>query len=164
MLEVTAYHEAGHALVALLAGAKVRSLTIDPDWDDGPARTGDTQIRWSRRLPASEYQRRAIQVALAGPVAEMLYTGDPFHPAHVAEWQGDWRDAWQLAAGQYPGESQRMQALEQVSIALYRQLNSEPWWSMLAALADELLAHETLESEQIQEILEPWWGDQYGLH
>ncbi len=31
MSEISAYHEAGHALRAIYIGARVRSVTIDPD-------------------------------------------------------------------------------------------------------------------------------------
>ena len=43
MSELTAYHEAGHAFVAISVGVNVRSVTIRPDDDDGPERFGDTQ-------------------------------------------------------------------------------------------------------------------------
>ena len=36
MSEISAYHEAGHAFVAVYVGARVRSVTIAPDRDDGP--------------------------------------------------------------------------------------------------------------------------------
>ncbi len=82
MTEVTAYHEAGHVLVALLLGARVKQVTIAPDDDDGPRRFGDTQIVWRRsRLTEQQLAENAVQVSLAGPAAEMIYTGDPFHPA-----------------------------------------------------------------------------------
>ena len=38
--EITAFHEAGHVYAAIFVGAKVRSVTIDPDNDDGPNRSG----------------------------------------------------------------------------------------------------------------------------
>ncbi|MCA9079144.1 MAG: hypothetical protein KDA58_01245, partial [Planctomycetaceae bacterium] len=82
MAELVAYHEAGHAYVALQLGARVLSLTIDPDWDDGPQRYGDTEIAWDTdELTDEEFRHHSILVALAGPVAEMIHTGDPFHPA-----------------------------------------------------------------------------------
>ena len=34
MPEIVAYHEAGHALMALLLGGKVKHATIEPDDDD----------------------------------------------------------------------------------------------------------------------------------
>src|SRR5579863_4685196 len=48
MPELIAYHEAGHALMAVLLGGKVKQVTIEPDDDDGPARQGDTQVYWRR--------------------------------------------------------------------------------------------------------------------
>lgn len=156
-MEPTAYHEAGHAYVAVYLGAKVRSVTIDPDNDDGPERFGDTQIIWRRsRLSEKQFRERAIQVSLAGPVAEMLYTGDPFHPGLVAEWAHDWQAAWELADLLFVDQRKRLEYLEQMTGVLYRLLDSEPHWSAVAALADHLLAHETLESEEVRDIISDW--------
>lgn len=157
MSEIVAYHEAGHALMAVLLGGKVKQVTIDPDNDDGPARQGDTQIRWRRsRYSDQEFAQIAIQVCLAGPVAEMIYSGDPYHPGMVAEWASDWRSAWEAAIPLFPIESQRLDYLERVSIQLYHRINQDHIWAALAALADNLLAHDTLESEEVQEILSDW--------
>lgn len=156
MSELTAYHEAGHALMAALLGGHVRQMTIDPDNDDGPLRTGDTQVVWRRGLSEKEFALKAVQVSLAGPVAEMLYSGDPYHPGMVAEWSGDWRDAWEQASQFHPEARARMDFLEQISIQLYHQLNGDDLWPALAALADNLLAHETLDREQITEVLSGW--------
>lgn len=156
-MEPTAYHEAGHAYVAVYLGAKVRSVTIDPDNDDGPARFGDTQIIWRRsRLSEKQFRERAIQVSLAGPVAEMLYTGDPFHPGLVAEWAHDWQAAWEMAELLFVDQRKRLSYLEDLTGVLYRLLDSEPHWSAVAALADNLLAHETLESEEVRDIINDW--------
>src|SRR6187401_3483723 len=96
--ELVAYHEAGHVLLAVLLGARIRSVTIEPDRDDGPERYGDTQILWPRgRWSAREQAEKDVQVALAGPVAEMIHSGDPFHPGFVAEWAADWQAAWMAA-------------------------------------------------------------------
>ena len=157
MCEVTAYHEAGHALVAIYVGARVRSMTIEPDRDDGPARHGDTQIEWPLdRFTEQEFHEKSAWVALAGPVAEMIYSGEPYHPGLVAEWAADWTEAWEVAARLVPDERQRLRYLEQVTVQLYRFLNMDGHWSALAAVVDQLLAHETLEAEQIEEIVVPW--------
>lgn len=156
MSELTAYHEAGHALVAVLLGGRVRQVTIDPDNDDGPRRSGDTQIRWRSGIPEQKFAEITVQVSLAGPVAEMIYSGEPEHPGLVPEWSADWRDAWNAAAITWPDERKRMQHLEQVSIDLYRRLNEGIYWEALASLADNLLAHETLDTEQVNEIIQEW--------
>jgi len=156
MPELIAYHEAGHALMAFLLGGEVRLVTIEPDHDDGPDRSGDTQVLWRRAgFSDREFAQCAVQVCLAGPVAEMIYSGDPYHPGLVAEWAADWRQAWEAAAPLHPDQRQRLAYLEQISIQLYRWLK-EDLWEGLAALADNLLAHETLEGEQVAEIVGPW--------
>jgi ATP-dependent Zn protease len=147
-MELDAYHEAGHAYMAIRLGGRVTLVSIEPESDDGPRRSGETQVRWSRKLTERQLCERAIQVALAGPVAEMLYSGSPYHPGLVAEWAQDWQMARQQA--------QRIEFLERMTVALYRQLDVEPHWSAIAALADHLLAHETLEGTQVREIVGDW--------
>jgi ATP-dependent Zn protease len=159
MSEIVAYHEAGHALMALVLGGEVQIVTIDPDRDDGPHREGDTQVLWRRsRDGEKEYARKAVEVSLAGPVAEMIYSGDPYHPGLVAEWAADWREAWEAAMPLFADERKRLRYLEDVSIRLYHRLQDEDLWAALASLADHLLAHETLEGEQVEEIVSEWLG------
>lgn len=159
MTELTAYHEAGHALMAHLLGGKVKHVTIEPDHDDGPDRYGDTQVLWRRsQFSEKELAQRTVQVCLAGPVAEMIYSGDPFHPGLVPEWAADWQGAWESAILLHRGERQRLEYLEQISIQLYHRLKEDDLWSALASLADHLLAHETLDNEQVEEILVEWLG------
>jgi hypothetical protein len=155
--EILAYHEAGHALMALLLGGDVRRVTIEPDGDELPDRDGDTMVAWRpSEWSEREFAANSVQVSLAGPVAEMLYSGDPFHPALVIEWSADWREAWQAAARLHPRERQRLEYLERTSIRLYHLLDREDLWAALAALADNLLAYETLDGEQIEEIVRAW--------
>ncbi|MGC3969724.1 MAG: hypothetical protein QM775_21050 [Pirellulales bacterium] len=157
MSDLLAFHEVGHALVAHLLGGEVQCVTIKPDRDDGPRREGDTQVLWRRsRMTEKEFARTSVQVSLAGPVAEMIYSGEPYHPGLVAEWAADWSEAWQAAALLHSDEKRRLRYLEDTSIELYHRLKSDDYWSALAALADHLLAHETLEAEQVEEIVGEW--------
>ena len=67
MPELIAYHEAGHALMAVLLDGKVKQVAIEPDNDDGPDRQGDTQVVWRRTgLSDKEFAKIAVQVSLAG--------------------------------------------------------------------------------------------------
>lgn len=157
MSELIAYHEAGHALMALMLGGEVRLVTIEPDNDDGPARQGDTQVLWRRSIDGEkEFAKKAVQVSLAGPVAEMIYSGEPYHPGYVAEWAADWREAWEAAVPLHADERKRLKYLEDVSIQLYHRLKDVNLWSALASLADNLLAHQSLEGEQVKEIVGEW--------
>ncbi|MDG2224094.1 MAG: hypothetical protein P8L85_22120 [Rubripirellula sp.] len=157
MSEVSAYHEAGHAFVAFYVGARVRSVTIDPDRDDGPARYADIKIEWPLdQFTERELAENSVLVALAGPVAEMIHRGEPLHPGFVAEWAADWKLAWRDAAPYYPDERKRLIYLERTSVRLYKLLDREDHWAALAAVVDNLLAHETLDGDEVEEILQQW--------
>lgn len=157
MEEVSAYHESGHVLMAALCGARVVSVTIEPDYDDGPRRYGDTKIEWPvSRLTRKELLEKIVQVTLAGPVAEMIHTGDPFHPGFVPEWASDWNTAWESAKELMPDERKRLAWLERVSVNLHQTLSRDDLWAALAAIVDHLLAHESLESDEVEQILSVW--------
>lgn len=156
---VTAYHEAGHAFVAAYAGGRVLRVTIEPDDDDGPRRSGDTQVAWRRaRLGDREWREKLVLVALAGPVAEMLHRGEPFHPALVAEWSADWRQANEAATPLAPDPARRVRLLEQRTVGLHGLLSDDTHWEAVAGIADHLLAHGALDEEMFAELVETWLG------
>lgn len=158
-LQRTAYHEAGHAFIAAHAGGRVLSVTIEPDWDDGPKRFGDLQVAWSRRrFGPKMLAEKLVLVALAGPVTEMIYAGEPLHPALVAEWSADWQQAWEEAAPIMPVERRRTAWLEARVIELHGLLSDDRHWDAIAGVADHLLAYETLEEEAFAEIVSNWLG------
>jgi len=157
MSELTAYHEAGHAWMAILSGARVLSVTIAPDSDAGPERYGDTEVAWQRsQFTKRELSENGVLVSLAGPAAEMAYTNEPYHPGFVAEWSHDWQAAWEGAAILLPGERQRLQYLELKTAELRALLDEEKHWATVAEIADQLLAHERLEAEDITACARQW--------
>lgn len=157
MSELSAYHEAGHAFMALYVGARIHSITITPDRDDGPARYADTQILWPQRKRHTKTETsKEIMVALAGPVSEMIHRGEPFHPAMISEWAADWRMAWSAAARIVAEEAQRLAFLEEITIYLYRFFRHDEIWNTVAAIVDELLAHETLEADEVENVYRTW--------
>jgi len=156
-MEETAYHECGHAFMAAQLGGVVRYLTIEPDRDDGPDRFGEVQVAWQRgKQTTREFQNKLVLVALAGPVAEMIYQGEPLHPGFVAEWASDWQTAWRAAEPILPDERKRLAFLEAAVRQIHSQLRRDEHWAAIAALADNLLAHETLEQQDIRDILDAW--------
>ena len=99
---------------------------------------------------------KAVLVALAGPVAEMIHRGEPFHPGIIPEWAADWQEAWRVAAPLYPDQRQRLAYLERATTQLYRLLYRDDHWAALAAIVDHLVAHEWLEGEDVHEIVSHW--------
>ena len=157
--EITAFHEAGHVYAAFYVGAKVQSVTIDPDRDDGPERYGDTVVIWDRRrFSQQEMTQKGAWVALAGPVAEMIYQQKPFHPAGIAEWRQDWVTALECL-GHVSSIQQRFASLEQITIELFEAFSQDCHWAVIGAIADNLLAHETLDQEMLDEITGAWIAD-----
>jgi len=160
-VELTAYHEAGHAVVAAILGGRVWGISLIPE-SEGIRKAGELEIRWPRgHMTASQIATCSAKVALGGPVAEMLYQGEPLHPGLVPHWRGDWETAWTAARLQWPDERQRLAKLELLTTELHRILGESTIWQTIAALADELQAHEVLESDEVHEVIEQWLPSAY---
>ena len=143
--------------MACYVGARVSAVTIDPDWDEGPARHADIQVEWpAGTLSDRDLRQRLAQVALAGPVAEMIYVGDPFHPGLVPEWAADWRVAWRAIETLVPDQRRRLAYLEALTVQLHQLLRQDQPWAAIAAIVDHLVAHERLEGEEVEAILAQW--------
>ncbi len=83
-LQATAYHEAGHAVMAMETGRAVRLVTVVPEgnylgvcrhtaapaWLSPDAHLGRREIRWLERC---------ILIRMAGPAAERRFTGRRNH-------------------------------------------------------------------------------------
>lgn len=155
--EITAYHEAGHAFFAIYLGGRIRSVSLDPDQDGGPYRLGDTQVEWHLdRFNEQEIHEREIQVSLAGPVTEMVYKGERGSLDFTQEWAGDWHVAWTAATKLFNTDEKRMSYLEQTATRLFQMISRDDFWEPIAGLADHLLAHETLEGEEVEGIVSNW--------
>ena len=161
---LTAYHEAGHAVVGFALGGHVVSLQLGGEVEATGARQfGDCRIAWGRIDPALDWQlQREVLTVLAGPVAEMVYRGEEIDPACFGPWQQDWQMAWLMTRAFVRDSDRRAQVLWQLTVRLQQLIESEPCWSAVAALADALLAHEFLEREQAEEILGFWLGGGFG--
>ena len=157
MEELTAYHEAGHAFVAVFVGACVQSVSIEPDDDDGPDRYGDTVVEWDHgRFTKRQLVEKSILVALAGPMAEAIHRGEVYHPGVVPEWAADWRIAWNTAEGLRLSDRARLDFLEQAAMQAYRLMNRDDMWAAVAGIVDHLLAHERLEGNEVHDIVSHW--------
>ena len=154
---LTAYHEAGHAAIGYALGARIESVQLGAEVDELPLRFGDCRVNWGPIDAGCNWQRmRELLTVLAGPVAEMIYRGEMLHPAHFGPWQHDWRIAWERAESLAPQPQSRTRLLEQTIVDLHRRMQQELCWAAIAAVADELQAHECLDEDQLAETLGFW--------
>jgi len=123
----------------------------------GPDRFADIQVEWPLdRFTDRELRENMVLVALAGPVAEMIHSGEPYHPGFVAEWAADWQSAWEAATCLISDQRKRLAYLEQATVQLYQLLSRDDCWAAVAAIVDELSAHETLEGDVVEAIVRQW--------
>ncbi|MEL6107081.1 MAG: cell division protein FtsH [Planctomycetota bacterium] len=156
---VTAYHEAGHAVVGYALGGEIESIGLYAEADEWlPERFGDCHVNWGRVDPSTNWQRqREILTILAGPVAEGIYRGESMHPALYPPWRHDWDFA--IDRLDSVASLERRKTILSMSLTiLQRQLQEDACWAAVAAVADELLAHEYVDGEHLADTLTFWLG------
>jgi ATP-dependent Zn protease len=153
-IELTAYHEAGHAVAAAVQGGRVVRITLEPEDED---RYGDTMIEWPLAgISPRDNIIRQIRTLLAGPIAESIFDGTDYELRITRESSVDWLSAAEFATNLISDKARRTAYLAMMAEELTEQLRADHIWSALAALSDELVAHQTLENEQVEEILGFW--------
>ena len=177
---ITAHHEAGHVLLAEFCGARVTFASIIPDHLGGARAEGMTKAVWPPFSDPRVRADRLVRVALAGPAAELIYSGEQYEPEILPEWCADWSAACvalQMIVPTRIPDAQKMQILSRYLVELIQFLSIDDVWDTLAAVADELDAHEVLEEEQLGELRAegrlavrpvpgalPWDGENHGRH
>ena len=137
-----AWHEAGHALAAHLLGARVVLVTLESELD---GHGGHVEVDWT---DVAEHVRGSAMVALAGPVAELVYRGEELldDPQVWAAWRADW-DAAEACLEELESEPALREELRRALLAELQAAFGDPHMSeRLARIADALDAHETLDS------------------
>ncbi len=93
----------------------------------------------------------------AGHVVMALQTGGTIIRATtVPQWRSDWERVLVSAMKFSNSESKARQLIDQVMRSVHQQLDSENGWAAVAAIADLLLTHETVEHAQCQEAVGFW--------
>jgi ATP-dependent Zn protease len=126
----TAYHEAGHAVVALALGRPVQQVSILPDRDFlGACKFGKPAFR-----PTEDWLEREILIALGGIAAEARFSGK-------YAWDGAARDLHyvQKLAIHRTGE-RRAERLQQRMLAKAEHLLAkDDCWKAVELIAAELM-------------------------
>jgi len=75
-LLATAWHEAGHALVAAIVGRPIQKVTITPaNLQTGGVRLGAVKFQKGRSKSTNDWLEDEVLILLAGMVAESKFTG-----------------------------------------------------------------------------------------
>jgi len=146
-----AWHEVGHAYVAHLLGGVVREVTLESERDD---HEGHVAVEW-HAAPVEEEARRLATVALAGPVAELLFRGEALleDPEVLCAWRGDWDEAETQLARLHSDPLEREETRRAILRELHRAFDGARGYDSLARLADALDAHVTLDEALFLEAL-----------
>jgi len=153
VLEKTAYHEAGHAVMAHLCGQIVMRVEVCGDAEHSGSVSSlrfRGQPRWAANscLPSASYEAR-ILCLVAGLAAETIATGR----TTWKETDDDLNEAVRLAL-RIVGSCDRVLAFLELAhdhaVELLRR-----HWSAVEVVADELLCQGNLAGEDLRRLLAP---------
>ncbi len=135
-LEGTAYHEAGHAIVALLLGFSVESAGID---------TNGGYCIWNETLYVSEdrFPESWAAVNLAGSIAREIATGEPDSGPLTQD---------DLAVRSLSVGPEGLEELLGKARSRAEEILQDSW-PLVQVLARALLRYRRLQGEQIQDII-----------
>ncbi len=143
--EATAYHEAGHAVVALVLGRQVHHVSVLPNRD----RLGVCEFRKPSFRPTEDWVEREILISLGGIAAEARHTG-------VHAWGSAGRDfqyVHELAvarAGERRAERYTMRMLSKAEHLIAQEDN----WRAIELIAKALLASGSISGRAARHFFE----------
>ncbi len=150
---LSAYHEAGHAVMAQLCGRQVTEAEIIGDREH----TGSVQslaflpdpAEFDRPEDEAEEVVRRLKVILAGTVVEAMVAGRE----HWDESNQDLDTAVRLAMRLVDDCEDVMPLLEETRIEMIREFRRH--WSAVEMLAGELLVHKVLTGSEVRRLVTP---------
>ncbi|HEX5270445.1 MAG TPA: hypothetical protein VFW33_08165 [Gemmataceae bacterium] len=148
--EATAYHEAGHAVMALALGRPVHRVSVLPDGQFlGVCRFGKGIFR-----PSEDWLEREILIALGGLAAEAIHTG------HYA-WDGAARDQQYVRglAVQRAGERQAERLERRMLAKAEHLLGQEGHWRAVELIATELMRRGVISGRAARHLFDRSRGE-----
>ena len=143
--EATAYHEAGHAVIALVLGRSVQRVSVLPNLDT----LGRCEFQKGRTRPSEDWLEREILISLAGLAAEARHTGQ-------YAWDGAARDLQTVKrlATQRAGE-RHVERLQKRLLSKVEHMLSQPEnWKAVELIVAELLRSETISGRTAVHLFE----------
>ena len=142
----TAYHEAGHAVVALSLQRPVERVSIEPN----QIRLGHCKLSKGVHGPLKDSVETEILILLGGPGAEARHTGD-------YDWDAgseDMRTVRKLL-GMRPGSDRQLKRTERRLLDKAEYLLDQPGvWTSVERIVAELLRSRTVSGRSVRHIFE----------
>jgi ATP-dependent Zn protease len=149
--KATAYHEAGHAVMALSLGRPVQKVTISPgQMSVGGIRLGACEIDKRRLKATKDWLEDDALILLAGMVAEAHFTGEYCH-AGAAQ---DLLAVRRLLPSRASNERQLERLQRRLLDKTEHQLSDETHAKAIELIAHELLRKTTISGRAVRHLFE----------
>lgn len=150
-LVATAYHEAGHAVVALALGRVIQRVTIVPGKTHaGVESLGQCQMQKGRFKPSKDWLEDEVLILFAGMAAESQITGQ-YSTAGAAT---DLRAARRFVESRAGGERQVARLERRLLDKTEYLLSDEGNWRAVELIVNELLVHQTISGRAARHFFE----------
>jgi len=143
--EASAYHEAGHAVIALVLGRPVHQVSVLPNHE----RVGVCEYRKGVFRPTEDRLEREILIALGGIAAEARHTGN-------YAWDQAARDQQYVRglAVQRAGERQAERLQRRLLAKAEHLLGQEGNWRAVELIAAELLQRGVVSGRAVRHLFD----------
>lgn len=150
-LIATAYHEAGHAVMALVLGRPVERITIVPGKTHaGISTAGRCQIQKGRFRPSKDELEDEVLILFAGMAAEAQVTGEYSTGGAVQDLRAIRRFVESRAGGQRQVERLERRLLDKTEYLL----SDSATWQAVQLIVGQLLEHQTISGRTARHLLE----------
>lgn len=150
-LTATAYHEAGHAVMALTLGRPIHKVTISPaQLQTGGSRLGACSIQQGRSKNSKDWLEDNVLVLFAGMVAESHFT-DQYCVQGAAQ---DLRAAKRLLASRATSERQLERLTRRLLDKAEHLLADHGHVRAIELIAQELLQKETISGRAVRHLFQ----------
>lgn len=145
----TAYHEAGHAVVALALGRPVHRVSVLPNRD----RLGQCEFGKGVFRPSEDWVEREVMISLGGLAAEARHTGQ----YGWAEAERDLRHVRKLLAQTTDRAAARVE--KRMLAKVENLLADDGHWRAVERIAAELLVHGVISGRAARHLYERAVGE-----
>ncbi|MDF1738394.1 MAG: hypothetical protein P1U86_04480 [Verrucomicrobiales bacterium] len=137
---LTAYHEAGHAVIAIVVGRPVNKVSIVP----GGNRLGTCKMSKGRKKASQDALEAELLILLAGLAAEGRKSGR-YNMQGAAQ---DLRNAEKLAQFRAGNPGQAEKILKRTLDKVHHLFDQSANWAATKSIAEALLASESISGRE----------------